>query len=552
MSGLLTALVACLSLAAFAEAKTPSCRREDVPTIDVFGLQVIDVQAKEVRNYTTWMSIPGLTAVAPPGPIDFCNITVTYTHPGLHDTVNNYIWLPLENWNGRFLAQGGAGLAAGADGWLAPNVASGFVSANTDGGHSIFGDIQKVGGDAAWWALPSPGNVDWNLLQDFASRSLDELPKISKQVIAGFYGKPADKSYWNGCSTGGRQGLMAAQRYPDNYDGILAAAPAINWANFVPAGMWPQIVMHKLDYYPSACELEAIRRAAIDSCDALDGLQDGVIAAPALCKYDAEAAVGEPFECGNVTGKVTTEAAAIANAAWAGPVRDGKREWYGVTHESLLGFSGVPGMAGLVMTECDDEVKRINCRGKPFIVGQSYVRDLLFKDAEYDTSHMGEDDFWKALRISRNEMMSIIDTSDPDLSEFRKSGAKMITWHGLGDQLIPSDGTLDYYQRVLALDSNAQDYYRYFEAPGVGHCMGGVGAAPSQPLDVLIKWVEEGIAPETLSAASLPVNGKAESARHRILCPYPLVAAYTGGNPNDAASFTCAESFDATKGHDEL
>jgi hypothetical protein len=145
-----------------------------------------------------------------------------------------------------------------------------------------------------------------------------------------------------------------------------------------------------------------------------------------------------------------------------------------------------------------------------------------------------------AFHRSIQQYQSILGTDDPDLSAFRDAGGKMITWHGLADLLIPPNGTSHYYERVMALDPNVQDYYRLFEAPGVGHCWGGIGPFPGDAFASLMRWVEEGIAPDVLAGASPPVDGKVQ---HRPLCPYPLVSAYNGGDPSQASSFECAASF---------
>ncbi|TKA64788.1 hypothetical protein B0A55_08971 [Friedmanniomyces simplex] len=483
-------------------------------------------------------------------PIDFCNFTITYTHPGQGDHVNVYIWVPFDDWNGRFLGQGGGGWAAGWDMTLAPSVAAGYAVAITDSGHQFYPNLADMS-DIRSWTLTSPGNINWALLQNFASRSLDDLPKIAQQVIKGFYGEPAKYSYWQGCSTGGRQGLMSAQRYPKNYDGIVAAAPAINWATFVVSELWPHIVMRKVGYYPPYCEFEAIRRAAIEACDELDGVKDGVVAAPGLCTFDAKSIIGQPFDCEGDARKISAKAAEVTNAIWEGPIHDnGRRAWYGIPHDTAFSLKSPFGPPnGLALTICD--AKNENCKGKPFAMSISWIRDIVMRGQEIDLSDMDEEAFWNTLRRSVSEFASVISTNDPDLSEFKAAGGKMITWHGLADQLIPVNGTSDYYEKVLALDPEARSFFRYFEAPGVQHCMGGPGAAPDTVLDTIIKWVEQGIAPETLDAATVPAD-KAEAAKHRPLCPYPLVAAYVGGDLAESGSFECAESFDVKKRHTEL
>ncbi|KAK1069640.1 hypothetical protein LTR74_004753 [Friedmanniomyces endolithicus] len=521
-----------LSLLPAVNARLRTCVPRDLPAIEVFGLQVVDIAAKEHRGYEDWRPSPMTGISVPKKPIDFCSVTITYTHPGQGDRVNVYVWLPLEDWNGRFLGQGGGGWTAGWEMSLAPSVAAGYATAITDAGHPLSFSLADMN-DTRTWTLTSPGNTNWVLLQNFASRALDDLPKVAQQVIEGFYGEPAKYSYWSGCSTGGRQGLMSAQRYPKNYDGIVAAAPAISWATFVVAELWAHIVMRKVGYYPPKSEFEAIRQAAISACDELDGVKDGVVAAYGLCAFDAKSIVGQTFDCDGVVRKVSAKAAEVANAIWKGPTRNGRRAWYGLPHEAPL--------TALALTECD--AQNDHCKGKPFAISVSWIRDVVMSGQDIELSALDEDEYWNILHRSVNEFTSIISTDDPDLSEFKAAG--------LADQLIPVNGSSDYYEKVLAMDPDAKSYYRYFEAPGVTHCAGGPGATPNAVLDTLVKWVEQGIAPETLDAATVPAD-KAEAARYRPLCLYPLVAAYVGGDLAESGSFECADSFDVVKRHTDL
>ncbi|KAK5130070.1 hypothetical protein LTR08_002503 [Meristemomyces frigidus] len=546
---MLILLATLLRLAVLSEAKLRTCKARNLPAIDVFGLEVLDVSARAQHGYPEASRDVPVDAE----PIDFCNVTITYTHPGQNDTINAYIWLPFDHWNGKLLGQGGGAWASGDEASLAASVALGYAGTTSDSGHSIFGDVQDVAVNAEKWALLSPGNMNWALVQDFAARALDDLPKIAKQIVKGFYGEAPSYSYWNGCSTGGRQGLMSAQRFPGNYDGILAVAPAISWASLAAVAFWPQVVMQREKYWPPACELEAIRQAAVKSCDEIDGVKDGIIAAPGLCLFNANTIVGSTFDCEGAKRNITAAAARIANAIWGGPVRtmNGQREWYGITHGTSFGGSGPYGVFdGLATTTCADG--NDNCHGNPFPVSATWIQYFIEKDPDYDVTQMSEDDFFRALHRSRNEYGSIMDTSDPDLSEFKALGGKIVHWHGLADQLISPNGSSSYYSRVLALDPEARDFYRYFEAPGVKHCAGGIGAFPGNALEALVNWVENGAVPERLEAASIPA-GEGEKIRERVLCPWPLVAAFKGGDVDAAGSYECEEVFGQARGlHTEL
>lgn len=271
---------------------------------------------------------------------------------------------------------GGGGYAAGNEAALPPAIARGYAVANTDAGHTIYLSMPDVAVDSSWWSLASPGNTDWIQLQNFGARALGDLPRIAKQVIAAYYGRAPEYSYWSGCSTGGRQGLMSAQRYPGDYDGIMAAAPAINFESFVVASMWPQVAMRIQGYAPPRCEMDAIRAAAIRACDGLDGVEDGVVSAPGRCKFDAREVVGMEFECEGVGRKVSAAAAEVVNLMWAGPKRAGREGWFGNTHETAASIAAFGAFGGLGGTKCDS--KNEKCNGVPFPLCAVCADPMLF------------------------------------------------------------------------------------------------------------------------------------------------------------------------------
>ncbi|KAI5367089.1 Putative tannase/feruloyl esterase, alpha/Beta hydrolase [Septoria linicola] len=508
-----------------AASLTGRCNARSLSDLDVFGARILNVDAVPLQNYTS--VVPEAQGATPAGiwsGLNVCNITVTYAHPGRNDEINVNAWLPLNDWNGRFLASGGGGWLTGLPSDShGPIAAQGFATASTDGGHSIWES------SSAGWALNSPGNVDLNMLQNFASVALNDLATIGKQVTEKFYGRPADKSYWGGCSTGGRQGLMVAQRYPEAFDGILALAPAINWPKFIVAEMWAQHVMNRLDYYPAPEELNAITALAMASCDELDGVKDGIISLPGQCSFDAQTVVGKKYrDLDGAKRTISADAAKIANEAWKGPNSEGgKYKWYGLSHDTPL-------TNGLVNTECGNS-SASSCVSSPFTIAEEWLKLFIVKDPTVDLTRLTDEEYFDLFHKSVQEYDSIIGTSDPDLSPFRRSGGKMITWHGTSDPLIFINGTSDYYRRVLELDPDAADFYRYFEAPGVGHCYGGRGPYPGDALEALIRWVEDGKVPKTLNARSSSQEGKIE----RRICPWPKEQKYIGGDPNLPASFTC-------------
>lgn len=436
---------------------------------------------------------------------------------------------------------GGGGWAAGFEGGVASAVGLGFAAAYTDAGHDGSGGIKAaVRGD---WILHETGVVDLPLVYDFAYVALDDMTKLAKRVVAVFYGREAEYAYWSGCSTGGRQGLALAQRFPGTYDGVLAAAPAINWVSFLVGEIWGQVIMNELGVHPPSCEFEALTDAAIEACDELDGVKDGLVAAHGQCAFDPDSVVGKKIHCGDggKTHKISQAAATIAKEFWRGPQHPttGAREGFGLPHEAPFYIPEYGPFGGLLQTSCPEnaptDAKR--CVGKPFIMSASYIRYMLAKNASFDLNSLTRENFFQLLHQSRQEWTSIMDTSDADLSEFKASGGKILHWHGIADQLIPVNGSADYYSRVQALDPDVRSFYRYFEVPGVTHCSGGPGHFPAKALDELVRWVEEGEVPDVIEA----VSGEAK----RPVCPWPEVAAYKGGNVDGMEAWECREGFGA-------
>lgn len=520
------------------------CTAAALPYPELFGAEIKSLSASIVTNYST-----SLSPLAPHVPVngtvpEFCNVTIQYTHPGQNDNVNVQLWLPLRNWNGRFMGTGGGGYATELGFvWLPYAVSLGYSAVATDGGHPTSFTEPPL------WALSSPGNINWVLVQNYAAVALDDAATIGKAITTAYYGSPPKYSYWNGCSAGGRQGLMMAQRYPLQYDGILAVAPAINLESFVVAEYWPQLVMNELGLYemvlstfsmlrslgtyPAPCQFQAITAAATAACDELDGLADNIVSAPGLCDFDPHSVVGQAINCSD-TGtvmEISSEAATIAQAAWTGPRSpDGKFRWYGLNKDASL--------AGLVGTNCTSAGA---CTGLPLQISVDWISLFVQKNPDFDVASISYRQYDTIFRQSVNQFASILGTNDPDLTDFRDAGGKMITWHGLADELLPPNGTYQYYQRVLDVDPNAADYFRFFPAPSVGHCVNGTGWFPNTSLQSLVDWVENGIVPDTLLGTTLPSSNG--TVRQAPLCPYPLVTAYKGGDINLASSFQCQPSF---------
>ncbi|UPX15542.1 uncharacterized protein EKO05_0005986 [Ascochyta rabiei] len=289
--------------------------------------------------------------------IDFCNITITYTHPGHHDTIKVEAWLPTKTWNGRLQAAGGGGWVAGrfplTDIGVAGAVGESYIATTSDAGIGLSYVLDP-------WALTSPGNINLYDLQDSAFVALNNQALLAKNLIKDFYGRPADFSYWTGCSQGGRQGFTLAQRYPYANDGIAAAAPAFNWAQFVPAVSWAQTVMTTTGQYPPKYEIDVLTDAVVAACDPLDGVAYDLISDVSKCTFDPFTLAGKSAHCAstNITTMISNTAATIANLTWTGPQQsNGHFLWYGVNYQARLAASdaqsGTTSDLGYTSTSCD-------------------------------------------------------------------------------------------------------------------------------------------------------------------------------------------------------
>lgn len=485
---------------------------------EILGAELIDVAANEVYNYSTSSILPG-TDVPFTAAIDFCNATVTYTHPGWNDIINVSLWIPLAGWNGRLLGLGGGGFAA-SFGYVYQTAAvgKGFVAVATDSGHM---SGQEAATNPSPWAITSPGNLNLPLIEDFASRTLGELSTIAKHATSDYFGRGPSYSYFTGCSGGGRQGLELAQSFPEAFDGILAAAPAAYFETFLVSDYWPTLLMNQQNVTLLKCEIKAYTKAAIEQCDRLDGLEDGVISYPAYCEFDAEALVGSNFTCDNEQRTFTEAAANVVEAAWAGFNSSGV-SWPGVEIGADLTES-------LIVTECAEDDAA--CSSGSLLAGMLAV--FVAADPDFDPSTLSTEEFSLLLAQSVAMWRSSLGSANPDLHRFKEAGGKLITWHGTADTTIPTKGSRKYYDEALEHNENVPDFFRHFEAPGVGHCAGGPGPLPNTALEQLMAWVENKTAPATLDALST------STGLHRPLCSYPSRQVYLGGNANETTSFAC-------------
>jgi feruloyl esterase len=422
------------------------------------------------------------------------------------------LWLP-ENWNGKFMQTGNGG-AAGAivfDSLVDP-LMRGYAVANTDTGH------QGAGGDFAW-TVGQPQK-----LVDYQYRAVHELTVVGKAITAAHYGRPSARSYWLGCSTGGRQGLKEAQRYPEDYDGIVAGAPASNWSALMALSV---VIQQNLGAEGLAVEkLGMLKEAAIATCDAGDRVADRVIANTGTCAFDPaslQCTAGADGQC------LSASEVVAANRIYRGAV-------------DRLGRVVMPG------TGPGSEPLWAAYASPQFAIGTSYFRNVVMNDPRWDPATFDvERDLARAETVDGGAAKAM----DPDLSEFVRRGGKLITYHGTTDGLIPYANSVNYYEAVRAEigERRADNSMKLYLVPGMDHCAGGEGAFEVDWLTPLERWVELGEEPGALPAAHPAVQFVPPGAPPappsqpftRPVCPYPQVATYVGsGDVDDAASFQCA------------
>jgi feruloyl esterase len=443
-----------------------------------------------------------------------CRITATVTHPPTGDQVKIWIGIPMKDWNGRFEGTGGGGFSGGSAMGIRQPLTLGYAAGATDTGHT---------GGSGSFVLDGTGHLNWQFLRDNAYLGIHEMTVTGKALTQALYSTQPRESYFMGCSTGGRQALSEVQRYPDDYNGVVAGAPATNWTKLHIEQMWGNLNMQLAGNFVPQCKLDAATNAAIAACDMIDGVQDGVIEDPLRCNFDPKVLIGTSAgDCGTFTESDV----AIIRAIWDGPKRrDGSFLWYGLTRGASFAGLSAPNAPNPITLE--------------------WWRYFLNQNPQWDWHTLTRESYENYWEQSTEEFTAVLSTDNPDLTAFRDRGGKLILWHGLADQLIYPQGTMDYYKRVEQQMGGADKtsaFARLFLAPGVAHCGGGAGPQPGGQLDAMVHWVEDSKAPETLQATKRDQTGK--PTRTRPMCQYPLVAKYKGSGSTDAASnFTCSIGF---------
>lgn len=494
---------------------------DQIPPPELPGVDIISFSAKRELNVSGLFVNESVPKIDLATGLNICNVELSLTHPGVGNKVGFQIWLPLEGWNKRFMATGGGGYVAGSLGTpgLAAPIMQGFAAGVTDGGN-----ISDANGYLSPNMIRSPGEIDIGRFADFSSRALHELALVGKAVTESFYRTPPEYSYWNGCSTGGRQGYMLAQKYPDDFDGILANAPALYFPSLLVALGWGQFTMRRLKHEVPACIFSAFYKASVKACDGLDGVIDDVISNPRACKFDPYSLVGRKVNCSAAISRKDAEV--VANIM-KGPVSPLGTQLWEKWHW---------GMNYTLLSPTDPNFANLWDRWTKIMI----KKDFTFNINGYNSLSQVADFFV----ISQAEYDGLIGTNNPDLTAFRSRGGKLLTWHGMSDEVIPMDNTLRYRKQVEAVMGGGalvDEFYRVFLVPGVGHCYGGNGAFPKDALNSLMSWVEDGKAPDRLHGKTNDWNGK---PAERIMCAYPLVAKYDGkGDASRASSYTCSKDY---------
>jgi len=442
-----------------------------------------------------------------------CRVTATVMHPPATNRIRVFIALPTKTWNGRFRGTGGGGYAGGSSGSLDGPASKGYAVGATDTGNEQ---------GTASFAIDAQGRPAWQRMRDNAYIGIHDMTVVGKALTEAFYGRPPRYSYFVGGSTGGRQALTEAQRYPQDYDGILAINPAIARDRYVPAQLWPQVVMHEANNFLSEEKREAATAAAVKACDGADGVVDGVIDDPTRCDYDPTSLVGTLVG----QGTFTSTDARLIREIWDGPrAHDGSFLWWGPTRGTDL--TNFADSRGTPLT------------GKPCEEGLDWFRYFVTLDPDWDWRTLTRGEFELLFEQSIQTHASTYGGDDPDLSRFRDRKGRLLIVHGTADQYVPHPASIAYYKKVQRRIGSAEQtaqFARLFLAPGVDHGFSGAGPSPTGLINALVDWVEEGKAPERITAESLDRNGRV--IRTRPLFPYPQVAKYKGsGSTDDAANF---------------
>jgi feruloyl esterase len=462
---------------------------------------------------TTIVSATGVAAAANGVPAH-CEVQVRIS-PVAGSTIGAVFRLP-NDWNGKVLGIGGGGFAGNVRAEAAAEgLARGYAVLQNDLGHPSASALDPS------FAIDAAGNRNVEGIVDFGHRATHLATVVGKQVAEHFYGRAPERAYWQGCSTGGRQGLAEVQRYPEDYDGVIAGAPVYTPVTYSNAMLRVQMFHARPGSNLTPEQVPAIRAAVLAACDANDGVADGILTDPRSCAWDPA-----ELQC-----PASGPAATCLSAAQVATVRSAYR---GIRMSDGR-FAAMPLMRG---GESDWVARMVGTpqqpRGVNALLGAPFMAYIAVGDPDYDFMTFDPERDFRVLDggIAAAE----VHQQNPKIAPFVARGGKLLLWHGFNDPGPSPLSTVAYYEAVLSAVPSARDSMRLFLAPGVLHCAGGAGPDRFDALTALERWVEHGIAPSRMIAT------KQGSPLERPLCAYPALPRYDGtGDPNDAASFECAE-----------
>jgi feruloyl esterase len=488
-----------------APASCASLRSMSIPNVTISAAELVSPPASTGRGAQTAPPAAGTGRAAPTGPAapplpEYCRVRLLLT-PSSDSHINAELWLPSTTWNGRFMAVGNGGFGGSIQGFAEMQNALrlGYATSGNDTGHDT-----EVDGPNGMFALGHPEKI-----VDFAYRAMHEMTATSKSIIQQFYGRPQQYSYYKGCSTGGRQGAMNAQRYPEDFDGIIAGALANRHIQMHTAGVARSIELARHpDGQISPATAQMVTQAVLKACDTL---KEGFLTNPRACTFDFKKLACTPGA--TASDSCLTPAQLKTVETYYGGLHNGKGE---------LIFSGqalgnpLPALRGAT-----DQPGG----------GFDTVRIWGFQNASYD---------WHQFDLDRdmpiiNSKIGFVDAVDPDLSKFKAHGGKLLLYAGWSDTGITPENTVLYYENLKKKMGPQDDFARLFMVPGMGHCRGGDGPNTFDTIGAMEAWREKGVTPTQLTGFN------PQTSLTRPICSYPQYTRYKGtGNIKDAANWTCA------------
>src|SRR5579872_828634 len=512
----LYALLALPVVAAFAVAQTPCDQLKlSFPDASVKSIQLIPAGPFAAPTGSLTPTLPALDGATPGGrggrgaggqakgpaaggrapqaplPVPaYCRVLMVMT-PSSDSLIDTAIFLPTENWNGKLQVVGNGGWAGTVSyPAMAAALREGYATASNDTGHRA-----NDAGGGGMFGLGHPEKIT-----DFAYRAMHETVVKAKLITIAFYGRAPKYSYYNGCSTGGRQGLVEVTRFPDDFDAVAAGAPANPHVHLHAAGVERSLELMKNNAPLTQEKVEALHKAVMNACDGLDGVKDGIISNPERCHYDPSALLCKD---GNSPSCLTAAELKTVQIVFGDvKTKTGEVIWTGYpvgTELELASLRNVPSSPGGVW---------------------DVIRILGHQNKDYDWHH-----FDLASEVAQADKAGI-DVLTFDLSAFKAHGGKLLLYHGWADPGIPPAHTVSYYKSVLStMGGNQDDWLRLYMEPGMAHCRGGAGPDQFNKMGVIERWREAGEAPGAIIASKV-VNDRVEMTRP--LCPYPQVAVYKG------------------------